>query len=115
MVNAPAATFCFFSLASCVGLLDKAQAQHTVKVRNGGELGRVIGLVLEHVIQRGDGEGGVEVVVHRGAELLLHRGHGLGVSFAVAGLERGDAVWRALLNAACALSRFSQVKTRLLR
>ena len=40
-----------------IGPCDKVKAQHPVKVRDGGELGVVVGLVLEHVIQGGDGQG----------------------------------------------------------
>ncbi len=64
--------------AQLVGLLDEAQAQHAVKVGDGGELGRVVRLGLERVVERRDGERGVEVVVHRVGEFRLElRQHGL--------------------------------------
>ena len=51
------------------GFLDEAQAEHTVKVAENGELCRTVGLVLEHVVKRGNGKRGVQIVVKRGAEL----------------------------------------------
>ena len=58
-------------LAQLLGLLNEAEAQHAVEVGDGGELGRVVGLGLERVVERGDGQGGVEVVVQRLGELAL--------------------------------------------
>ena len=62
-------------LAELGGGVDEAEAEHAVIVGDDGELGRVVHRGLERVVERGDGEGGVQVVVERGGEALAQLLH----------------------------------------
>ena len=59
----------FKLFAPCVGLFDKAEAEHLVKVGDRGKFCVVVGLVFKNVIKRCDGKLGVQVVVQRRGEL----------------------------------------------
>ena len=72
-------------------LLDQAEAEHAVEVRHGGQFCGVVGLGLQRVVERGDGQRSVEVVVERVREAALQLREGGLVHLAVAGPERSDA------------------------
>ena len=70
---------------------DEIQAQHTVEIRDQGQLGLIRGLHLEYVVKRGDGKRGVHIVIQRLAELCLSLGHCRLVKLTLV-FESGNAV-----------------------
>ena len=79
----------FFRLCLCrlfdlgVSRLDQSEGEDAVEVGDQPALGRVVELALEHIIERGDGKGGVQVVVERRLEFLLIRLCGVEIGLAV--------------------------------
>src|SRR5699024_284258 len=78
-------------LALLGSLLQKIQAQHLVKVGNQRQLGGIVGLGLEGIVDGGNGKGGIEIVAQRGNKLLLAGVEGGLIHFlAAVGVEGGD-------------------------
>ena len=98
--------FCCIALADLRGLAAKVQTQDLVEIVQHEQLSGVVRLVLEHVVERGDGQRGIEVVAESGVEFLTQGRDGGLVDLAVAWLQGGDLGQELLVGPGCVVEVF---------
>ena len=60
-------------IAQLFGGRQQIQAQHLVKISDQRQLGGIIALGLQHIVQSGDGNGGIQVAVEGGGKLFFQQ------------------------------------------
>ena len=80
---------------------DEAEGKHPVEILNDLYFGIARRMLLECIIQDGEGQRGIEVVAESGVEFLTQGRDGGLVDLAIAGLQGGDLGQELLVGPGC--------------